>query len=307
MVPLDGSALSAQGLEIAATIARSHGAELHVVTVLPPVSTLPTEAGPFLDDPKAALQAMRDGLQRHLEAQAAAIQRPDAPVAIRFAVLDGPVARTLEQYGRDHDIDLVVMTTHGWGGLKRFWLGSVAEALVHRAPWPVLLTRASRGAPGLGLHRIVIAVESDADANDLVEPALALGTMTEAAQYTLLQVVQVQPPLLLRVAGIPASAARKWARRAADEAAGSLEHVAQRLRHRGIAAESRVLVERGAAEQILGYARHAGCGLVVVGSSAGGLERAVFGSVSGKVARGATCPVLVVPLRVRAPETVRQA
>ena len=59
-----------------------------------------------------------------------------------------------------------------------------------------------------------------------------------------------------------------------------------------------MLVERGAGEQILSFARRSGCDLIVVGTRVTGLERAMFGSVADKVVRGATQMVLVVPLRV---------
>jgi nucleotide-binding universal stress UspA family protein len=158
--------------------------------------------------------------------------------------------------------------------------------------------RPTRGAPAFGLHRILVALESADDADALLEPALALGNVVEGAHYTLLQVVQLQPPLLLRIAGIPDRTVRDWVGQIADEAECRLTRFASRLRHRGITADARVVVERGASEQILTAARRSGCDLIVVGTRATGLERAAFGSVSDKVVRGATPMVLVVPLRV---------
>ncbi|WP_410966272.1 universal stress protein, partial [Salmonella sp. SAL4449] len=92
-----------------------------------------------------------------------------------------------------------------------------------------------------------------------------------------LQVVQPQPPLLLRLAGIPDRSVREWVRQVAEEAESRLDRLAAQLRHRGIAAEARVLVEHGAGGQILSLARQSGCDLIVVGTRAKSLERAVFG------------------------------
>jgi nucleotide-binding universal stress UspA family protein len=117
-------------------------------------------------------------------------------------------------------------------------------------------------------------------------------------------VVQLQPPLLLRIAGIPDRTVRGWVGQIAEEADRRLERVASRLRHRGMTAEARVVAERGAGEQILSFARRSGCDLIVVGTRATGLERAAFGSVADKVVRGATQMVLVVPLRA---ETTKEA
>lgn len=305
MVPLDGSPLSQQALGLGAGIARREGAALHIVTVIAPLAALPTEAGAFAHD-YAVEQALHEGFRRYLDEQAGAVRRREPGVPVTCSVLDGVISGTLAQYARDEDIDLIVMTTHGWGGLKRLWLGSVAQALVHRVHCPTLLMRPSREAPGFGLHRILVALESADDADVLLEPALALGSLVEGAHYTLLQVVQLQPPLLLRIAGIPDRTDRDWVGQIAGEADCRLDRVASRLRHRGIAADARVLVERGAGEQILSLARRSGCDLIVVGTRAKGLERAVFGSVADKVVRGASQMVLVVPM-TREVSEVREA
>jgi nucleotide-binding universal stress UspA family protein len=295
MVPLDGSPLSQQALGIAAGIARREAAALHLVTAIAPRSTLPIEAGSSVPD-YAVEQAVHDGFRRYLDDQAEAVRRREPGVPVSCSVLDGPVVGALAQHARYEDIDLIVMTTHGWGGLKRLWLGSVAQALVHRVPCPTLLLRPTPEAPGFGLHRILVALESADDADAMLEAALALGALVDGAHYTLLQVVQLQPPLLLRIAGIPGSTVRDWVAAAAREAAGRLEAAAFRLRHRGIAADAHVVVERGAGEQILGFAKRAGADLIVMGTRTSRLERAVFGSVADKVVRGTSPPVLVVPI-----------
>jgi nucleotide-binding universal stress UspA family protein len=299
MVPLDGSPLSREALGIGAGIARREGAVLHLVTVIAPITALPTEAGSFAHD-FTVEAALHDGFRRYLEEQAEAVRRLEPGVAVTCGVIDGGIAGALAGYARHEDIDLIVMTTHGWGGLKRLWLGSVAQGLVHRVHCPTLLLRPATGALSFGLHRVVVALESAADADVLVEPALALGTLVEGAHYTLLQVVQLEPPPLLRVAGIPDRTVRDWVEQIAREAAAGLERAASRLRHRGIASDARVLVERGAGAQILGFARRSGADLIVVGTRASGLERVVFGSVADKVVRGATQMVLVVPFQVGA-------
>jgi nucleotide-binding universal stress UspA family protein len=303
MVPLDGSPLSQQALGIAAGIARREGAALHLVTVIAPLGTLPTGGEGFAHD-YAVEQALHEGFRRYLDERAGAVRRQEPGVPVTGSVLDGRVAGTLARYARDEDIDLIVMTTHGWGGLKRLWLGSVAQALVHRAHCPTLLMRPSDAAPAFGLRRILVALETADDADVLLEPALALGTLVEDAHYTLLQVIQLQPPLLLRIAGIPDRSVRDWVGQIAREADRRLDRIAARLRHRGITAEGRVQVESGAADQILRFARRSGCDLIVVGSRATGLERAVFGSVADKVVRGATQMVLVVPLRIESTRAV---
>ncbi len=295
MVPLDGSALSQEALSVGMTIAQREHAALHLVTVSPPISTFSGDTGPLADVLPPEI-AFREGFRRYLDGQAGACRRRAPSLPVKCFVLEGPVARSLAHHADSYDIDLIVMTTHGWGGLKRFWLGSVADGLIHLAPCPTLVLRPSVGTPAMELHRILIALESESDADALLEPALALGSLTVGTRYTLLQVLQLPPSFMLEELGLQDPVSDGWGQRLAAAAAGRLEHVVQRLRHRGVRAKAQVVVERAASDQILRLARGPGYDLIVVGSRRHGLARALFGSVSAKVVRGARHMVLVVPL-----------
>jgi nucleotide-binding universal stress UspA family protein len=53
----------------------------------------------------------------------------------------GPPADMILAYARSHEIDLVVMATHGHSGVKKWLIGSVANKVVQGADVPVLLVR----------------------------------------------------------------------------------------------------------------------------------------------------------------------
>jgi nucleotide-binding universal stress UspA family protein len=57
------------------------------------------------------------------------------------AVLDGHPAEELDKYAGSHDIDLVVIGSHGRKGLDRLLIGSVADKVVRGAKVPVLIIR----------------------------------------------------------------------------------------------------------------------------------------------------------------------
>jgi nucleotide-binding universal stress UspA family protein len=153
--------------------------------------------------------------------------------------------------------------------------------------------------PTIGLRRILVALESTEGAEAILEAAFALGHRVQGTHYTLLHVVEPQIPLVLRLGGIPAQTGDVWVREVRDTAAGRLEHLARRLRHRGILADGRVVTGRGAGEQILNFAHQAGCDLIVLGThGARGVDRLILGSVADKLLRGATQMVLVVPVGV---------
>jgi nucleotide-binding universal stress UspA family protein len=53
----------------------------------------------------------------------------------------GYAPSTILDYANGHDIDLVVIATHGRTGLERMLLGSVAERVVRRSPAPVFVVK----------------------------------------------------------------------------------------------------------------------------------------------------------------------
>jgi nucleotide-binding universal stress UspA family protein len=74
----------------------------------------------------------------------------DPAVAYEHHVVMGDPATEIIQLARSEGADLIVMGTHGRTGLTRLMMGSVAEAVVRRAPCPVLTLKhalASNGPP----------------------------------------------------------------------------------------------------------------------------------------------------------------
>ncbi len=58
-----------------------------------------------------------------------------------FATAHGPAFLGIIQYAKEHDIDLIIMGTHGFTGLAHMLIGSVAEKVVRKSPCPVLTVR----------------------------------------------------------------------------------------------------------------------------------------------------------------------
>lgn len=125
IVPLDGSKLAESSIPFARSFARLLRARLEFVFVHP---VLPT--GYRMDFGKT----YRD-LRRRMEPRVKEITR--AGVRASFRVLRGdPASRIL---GASGPKDLILTTTHGFGGFKRWVFGSVAEKVVRESPVPVLV------------------------------------------------------------------------------------------------------------------------------------------------------------------------
>lgn len=131
LVPLDGSQLSGRALDQARGLARASGATLVLCRVLDTAhldQTLPS----VLDGHESQLVEVRS----YLDETAAAL-RPEFRVETLWQV--GSPARALLEVAQSHNVDLIVMSTHGHRGFQRFICGSVAENVVRGSVCPVML------------------------------------------------------------------------------------------------------------------------------------------------------------------------
>ena len=127
---VDLTSLSQTGNAHASALAKRYGATLHFVYVYEPVF-----ADGSIDSMTPAPPEVNTGPMREkLEEMKAAVEG----VEVRHELLLGFPAASLIAYAQTHDIDLIVLTTHGRTGASRFLLGSVAESVARHAPCPVL-------------------------------------------------------------------------------------------------------------------------------------------------------------------------
>jgi nucleotide-binding universal stress UspA family protein len=141
LVPVDSSALSQTVVAPAAEFARLLEAELVLLTVVEPAIGTMDPALPFPSaiDP-AVVEAQRTQAQATLERIAAPLREAGLSVETRVAVALGVAASILEVLDRD-GIDMIAMSTHGEGGLRRAFIGSVTDKVIRGAQKPVLAWR----------------------------------------------------------------------------------------------------------------------------------------------------------------------
>ena len=133
LVPTDGSDAATAAVDDGLEIARTADARVHAVTVL---DTGDMAASPTLSSPSEVvthLEAERQDATDEIATRA----REDGLEATT-AVLEGRPGSELLEYIDDHEIDLVVMGTHGRRGIDRLLLGSTTERLLRHASAPVL-------------------------------------------------------------------------------------------------------------------------------------------------------------------------
>jgi nucleotide-binding universal stress UspA family protein len=128
--PTDFSEQSAQAFRAACALASDYGARLVVTHVLPLPLPAYGELGPLAPDLWQIEDEMRQSLQ--------ALRPPDPAVAVEYRLGKGDAAMEVVALAEEVGADLIVMGTHGRTGLGRLAVGSVAEAVLRRAPCPVL-------------------------------------------------------------------------------------------------------------------------------------------------------------------------
>lgn len=131
LIPCDFSPSSEASLRHACDMATTSDAELHLLHV---VSEPPILLGRSEPESERLLLA-RVGLDRLLDPQIF-VNR----TVVRDAVIGTPY-REICRYAQQHDIDLIVMGTHGRSGLAHLAMGSVTEKVLHAAPCPVMIVK----------------------------------------------------------------------------------------------------------------------------------------------------------------------
>jgi nucleotide-binding universal stress UspA family protein len=148
LVPLDGTTAHEPALPIAITIARTFGAELHLVLVIPTLATLSGEqavSGLLLPTPtRAILDLSQQDAADYLEQ---AIARCHAEGVVAHAdVLRGDTVPVVLGLAERLNVDLIVLASHGRTGLDALLTGSVASRIAGRKIRPLLLVRAGQSA-----------------------------------------------------------------------------------------------------------------------------------------------------------------
>ncbi len=140
MVPLDGSPLAEKALPHAVEIARKFGARLTLFAVIESyqVYTQPGVVGPIVSVPMES-EEETNAMRRYLRGIADKLAQDGLDVVTE--VRQGDPAAEICDYARNIGADLIVMSTHGRSGIRRWVYGSVADRVLRSANIPILLVR----------------------------------------------------------------------------------------------------------------------------------------------------------------------
>ena len=138
LVAVDESAFAAHAAEVAIDLSKSLGSEVAFISVVDPdVTCVGADAGVPIDRMAAMQEQETKRLLLAFQERAAS-----NPVALIFVDVGRPATKIVEG-ARNWRADLIVIGSHGRGGVERILLGSVAESVLRHAPCPVLVIRGS--------------------------------------------------------------------------------------------------------------------------------------------------------------------
>ena len=289
LIPLDGSPFAEFALGPGLALAGALSARVELVTVQDPVPTF--AFGEWDTDP----QAWRRDSVEEVAQRIAGETGLEAGTGVRV----GPVEDELLEEIRESDADLVVLATHGRGPFSRFWIGSVADALVRKSPRPVLLVRPEEDEePAIDrrdlFRKVLVPLDESPESEAVLAHVRALASLSEM-EIVLLHVVHFPTEFISSYPPDTVQMNEEIVEQGHERAKAYLAEIASDLEADGLNVTTRVRVEVHPASGIVQAAEEEGVDLVTMSTHGrGGLGRTFLGSVTDKVIRAVHVPVLSV-------------
>jgi nucleotide-binding universal stress UspA family protein len=287
LYPTDFSEGSKRAFPQAAYFAHWHEAELHVLNVT-------GRHEHTYDEAKANFPLSSETMSEWLGSPSHPEPESGWPDLETMAVVQEQIesanpSERLVDYAEEHDIDLVVMGTHGRRGVERLLIGSVTEEVVRAAPCPVLTIRSTTEArPDRAVRRILVPVDFSEASEDAIMHAKEIA-LTYGAEIDLIHVVEeaVYPSAY----GVePVSIPTQEIIDRVEDNLGELVREDIGYEHAMVKA-----VVGYAPRAILDHAEENDIDLIVIATHGRtGLDRILLGSVTERVLRQSPTPVFVV-------------
>jgi len=290
LFPTDFSSVAEDAFAHAAHLALQTGATICVFNVVTPGDGDASNPMDFLPVTPVDGGAMDEAAPQRVEVQTVTQERGTVPVV--YAQTDSPSPETaIVEQATNHDVDLVVMGTHGRKGVDRLLSGSVAEEVVRQAPCPVFTVRGAdaESPTSTPVDRLLVPVDLSEQTTLVVDHATALADAYGATIDLLHVVEEATFPTAYGIDPLasPQPDVQERAREALDTLVGDLDT-------NDVPIHTHVLAGY-AARDIVDFAEEHAADLVVMATHGRtGLQRFLIGSVAEKVVRSAPCPVFTV-------------
>ena len=289
LFPTDFSSVAEGAFAHAAHLALRTGATIHVFNVVSPDDGSAENPMEFLPVKPVEGTRVENASPQRVEVKTATQER--GTVSVVYVQTDSPSpTKAINDHATKHDVDLVVMGTHGRKGVDRLLSGSVAEEVVRQAPCPVFTVLAEEGerTPPT-ISRVLAPVDLSEQSSMVVDHAAGLSEAYDAPLDLLHVVEEAAYPTVYGIDPMTPSLPDVQ-----DRAREALETLAARIDAEPEMVRSHVLTGY-AARDIVEFAKENASDLIVMATHGRtGLERFLIGSVAEKVVRRAPCPVFTI-------------
>jgi nucleotide-binding universal stress UspA family protein len=284
LVPTDGSEGARAATRHAMNLATAFDSEVHLLSVVNP--SIYSSDLADMDFPAGEhRKALEEHATEAVEALEALLDERD--LTYRTAIEEGVPYEAIPAYAEDHAIDLLSMGTHGRTGFDRLLVGSVTERVVRTSSVPVLTSRFE--PEKAGYDDILLPTDGSEAASAAIEHAIALAERYDATIHAL-SVVD-----LSALAGSYDGAAVPGVIEALEGGSEqTVSEVAERCERQDV--DVRTEVTQGTPYRAIGaYVEDHDVDLVTMGTHGRtGLGRYLLGSVTERVVRTSSVPVLTV-------------
>ncbi|HEX2987359.1 MAG TPA: universal stress protein [Chloroflexota bacterium] len=167
LVPLDGSRLAEAVLPATHLLAERFGATVSLLHVMEQGAPETIHGERHLDNLKEAEEYL-NGVASECDCQASSVEIHVHPNQER------DVVASIIGHAREFEADLIILATHGWGGMRDLLVGSIAQQVLRRGVLPVLLIRPtpSGGAPPFEGKRILVPLDGKQAHDGVVLPVV---------------------------------------------------------------------------------------------------------------------------------------
>jgi len=285
LVPVDFSAHSRAAGIRACDLALASGLSVHLLHALdlPTIAKRKQIAAHLWDELRQSEEEAFDELRKDLTLRGAPIE---------VTMDEGDPVDLIAGLANPERVELIVMGTHGFGGLGRLFLGSVAERTVRMSSVPVMTVKENEWDAAVKIRHILLATDFSEDSEEAVDLAIRwaqrLGADVDVFHALSEVEVGAEPGM-----GSDAKNRRRQEKR--EQALEGLQSVLGRMSAAGVPAGAD-LTYGAASVEIVKRATQSRANLVVMGRRGQScLDHVLFGSIAERVLRHVKCSVLLAP------------
>lgn len=294
LLPLDGSELAETAIPVAVYLAEKLGAQITLLHVIEKNAPESIHGQTHLTNEGDACEYLSHVAAEHIPATLKVNRHVHTEEVEK-------VSQSIVQHSDEMAPDLIILCAHGWGGVRDFVVGNIAQQVIAAGEVPVLLLKsgAADGLPFEGFERILVALDGNLQHESGFDVSIPLAKALKAA----LHLVQVVPTLFTLKPQHTATGTLLPATTSAlldieeDSALEYLEEKIKTVAAAGVAVSAEV--ERGdPAQQVVQSAITNHSQLIVLGTHGkSGMDAFWVSSVAPKIVEQTRLPVMLVPVR----------